>query len=128
MNVLCVLIFMILCHIIDDFVLQGWLASAKQSSWWKKQEGYNDLYKNDYKMALFIHSLEWSIMIHLPIIVFYNFQVTIGILISILENCYLHYLIDDLKANLKVFNLVIDQIFHIIQVILFWAIFCIVLI
>ena len=79
-------------------------------------------------MALFMHSLEWSIMIHLPIIVFYNFQVTIGILISILGNCYLHYLIDDLKANLKVFNLVIDQIFHIIQVILFWIIFCIVLI
>lgn len=128
MNTLCVLIFMILCHIIDDFVLQGWLASAKQFSWWKKQEGYNDLYKNDYKMALFIHSLEWSIMIHLPIIVFYNFQVTIVILISILGNCCLHYLIDDLKANLKVFNLVIDQIFHIIQVILFWIIFCIVLI
>ena len=128
MNVLCVLIFMILCHIIDDFVLQGWLASAKQLSWWKKQEGYNDFYKNDYKMALFMHSLEWSIMIHLPIIVFYNFQVTIVILISILGNCYLHYLIDDLKANLKVFNLVIDQIFQIIQVILFCAIFCIVLI
>ena len=128
MNVLCVLIFMILCHIIADYSLQGWLASAKQLDWWKKQEGYNDFYKNDYKMALFMHSLEWSIMIHLPIIVFYNFQVTIVILISILGNCYLHYLIDDLKANLKVFNLVIDQIFHIIQVILFWIIFCIVLI
>ena len=128
MNVSCVLIFMILCPIIDDFVLQGWLASAKQLDWWKKQEGYNNFYKNDYKMALFMHSLEWSIMIHLPNIVFYNFQVTIVILISILGNCYLHYLIDDLKANLKVFNLVIDQIFHIIQVILFWAIFCIVLI
>ena len=128
MNALCVLIFMILCHIIDDFVLQGWLASAKQENWWKKQEGYNDLYKNDYKMALFIHSLEWSIMIHLPIIVFYNFQFTIGILISILGNCYRHDLIDDLKAGLKVFNLVIDQTFHIIQVILFWFIFCIVLI
>ena len=128
MNVLCVLVFMILCHIIADYSLQGWLASAKQLDWWKKQEGYNDFYKNDYKMALFMHSLEWSIMIHLPIIVFYNFQVTIVILISILGNCYLHYLIDDLKANLKVFNLIIDQIFHIIQVILFWAIFCIVLI
>ena len=128
MNALCVLVFMILCHIIADYSLQGWLASAKQLDWWKKQEGYNNFYKNDYKMALFMHSLEWSIMIHLPIIVFYNFQVTIGILISILGNCYLHYLIDDLKANLKVFNLVIDQIFHIIQVILFWIIFCIVLI
>ena len=91
MNALCVLIFMILCHIIADYSLQGWLASAKQLDWWKKQEGYNDFYKNDYKMALFMHSLEWSIMIHLPIIVFYNFQVTIGILISILGNCYLHY-------------------------------------
>ena len=51
MNVLCVLIFMILCHIIADYSLQGWLASAKQLDWWKKQEGYNDFYKNDYKMA-----------------------------------------------------------------------------
>ena len=127
MNILCVLVFMILCHIIADYSLQGWLASAKQEDWWKKQEGYNDFYKNDYKMALFMHSLEWSIMIHLPIIVFYNFQVTIVILISILGNCYLHYLIDDLKGNLKVFNLVIDQIFHMIQVILFWAIFCIII-
>ena len=128
MNVLCVLIFMILCHIIDDFVLQGWLASAKQLSWWKKQEGYNDFYKNDYKMALFMHSLEWSIMINLPIIVFYNFQVNIYILISLIGNCYLHYIIDNLKANLKIFNLVLDQIFHLIQIILFWFFLCIVII
>ena len=128
MNVLCVLVFMILCHIIADYSLQGWLASAKQEDWWKKQEGYNDFYKNDYKMALFMHSLEWSIMINLPIIVFYNFQVNIYILISLIGNCYLHYIIDNLKANLKIFNLVLDQIFHLIQIILFWFFLCIVVI
>ena len=128
MNVLCVLVFMILCHIIADYSLQGWLASAKQEDWWKKQEGYNDFYKNDYKMALFMHSLEWSIMINLPIIVFYNFQVNIYILISLIGNCYLHYIIDNLKANLKIFNLVLDQIFHLIQIILFWFFLCIVII
>ena len=128
MNVLCVLVFMILCHIIADYSLQGWLASAKQEDWWKKQEGYNDFYKNDYKMALFMHSLEWSIMINLPIIVFYNFQVNIYILNSLIGNCYLHYIIDNLKANLKIFNLVLDQIFHLIQIILFWFFLCIVVI
>ena len=126
MNALCVLIFMILCHIIDDFVLQGWLASAKQLGWWKKQEGYNDLYKNDYRMALFIHSLEWSIMIHLPIIIYYGFNVDIVILTSILGNCGYHYIIDDAKANHKLINLVQDQLLHFLQIIVFWVILCII--
>ena len=126
MNVLCVLIFMILCHIIADYNLQGWLASAKQEDWWKRQEGYNDFYKNDYKMALFIHSLSWSIMIHLPIIVFYNFDINIPIFISILGNCGYHYIIDDAKANLKLINLVYDQLLHFLQIIMFWAILCII--
>ena len=39
MNILCVLVFMILCHIIADYNLQGWLASAKQFEGWEKQDG-----------------------------------------------------------------------------------------
>lgn len=31
-----VYLLMIFCHIIDDYNLQGWLASAKQKEWWKK--------------------------------------------------------------------------------------------
>ena len=125
MNILCVLVFMILCHIIADYNLQGWLASAKQFEWWKKQDGYNDFYKNDYKMALFMHSLSWSIMIHLPIIVFYNFNINFYILLSIISNCLLHYVIDDAKANWKLINLVQDQILHLIQILIYWAILCV---
>ena len=52
-----VFVAVIFCHIVDDYYLQGILASMKQKTWWPKQEGYRDLYKNDYKMALFIHSV-----------------------------------------------------------------------
>lgn len=30
------LLCMLFCHIVDDYYLQGWLASAKQKSWWEK--------------------------------------------------------------------------------------------
>lgn len=32
-----ILFTMIFCHIVDDYYLQGWLASAKQKSWWEKE-------------------------------------------------------------------------------------------
>lgn len=55
MNDLFILIFMIFCHIIDDYFLQGILASMKQKVWWK--ENYPDkIYSKDYLMALFMHS------------------------------------------------------------------------
>lgn len=38
---------MYLFHVIDDFGLQGIMASMKQKDWWKKQEGYCDKYKDD---------------------------------------------------------------------------------
>lgn len=49
------LLGMIFCHIVDDYYLQGWLASAKQKEWWSKNAP-NPLYKYDYIMALFMHS------------------------------------------------------------------------
>lgn len=54
MKYFIILITMIFCHIVDDYYLQGWLASAKQKSWWKKNAP-DDLYKHDYLMALFMH-------------------------------------------------------------------------
>lgn len=55
MKYFIILITMIFCHIVDDYYLQGWLASAKQRSWWEKNAPDN-LYKHDYLMALFMHS------------------------------------------------------------------------
>lgn len=53
---LFLLMMMVLCHIVDDFYLQGILAQLKQKKWWA--ENANDLlYRNDYVIALIIHSL-----------------------------------------------------------------------
>lgn len=60
-----ILFTMIFCHIVDDYYLQGWLASAKQKSWWEKNAP-GKLYKYDYLAALFMHSFSWSFMIMLP--------------------------------------------------------------
>lgn len=58
------LLAMLFCHIVDDYYLQGWLASAKQKSWWKKNAP-DKLYKNDYIMALCEHAFSWTFMIML---------------------------------------------------------------
>lgn len=62
-----IVILMIFCHLIDDYFLQGKFSYLKQKSWWIKacnDDGLSiDKYKNDYKMALLEHSLEWSIAI-----------------------------------------------------------------
>jgi len=115
---------MILCHIIDDFVLQPvCLSNLKQKHWWDEHCNGKQ-YKDDYKMALFIHSLSWSIMIHLPIMynMFYIFP-EILILLSIIINTVIHYIVDDLKANKYKINLVIDQLIHFAQIILTFILF-----
>ena len=113
------LLLMILMHIVDDYYLQGILASMKQKKWWIKQEGYKSLYKNDYKMALLMHSMSWSIMILLPAMLFLNVSqyVLLGIFVI---NAFIHYHIDDLKANKLQINLMFDQTIHIMQVITTW--------
>jgi hypothetical protein len=121
-----VLFLMILCHIIDDFVLQPvCLSNLKQKSWWGEHCNGKQ-YRNDYKMALFIHSLSWSIMIHLPIILLYVCNGWV-LSFSILINMIIHYIVDDLKANKYKINLVIDQSIHFIQIILTFIIIFIIL-
>ncbi len=119
-----IFLLMILCHILDDFVLQPvCLSNLKQKHWW--DEHYpGKQYKNDYKMALFIHSLSWSIMIHLPIMynMFYIFP-EILILVSIIINTVIHYIVDDLKANKYKINLITDQSIHFAQIILTFILF-----
>lgn len=129
----CILFLMILCHIIDDFVLQSaCLSNLKQKSWWEnnvlnKSSSYRKLYKNDYKMALFIHSLSWSIMIHIPLMIFFSiFDIDLLFTLSILINTSIHYIIDDLKANKYKINLITDQIIHFIQIIVTFIIFILV--
>lgn len=121
---IALLIFMLLAHITDDYYLQGWLASAKTKNWWKKNAP-DKLYSKDYIMALFCHSLSWSIMVFLPILIYslYN-QIDLDWFYLVLPiNLIIHAIIDDLKANKFKINLIIDQSIHFIQIFITWIIF-----
>ena len=99
-------------HFFDDYFLQGCLANLKQRSWWKEHAD-NNLYKHDYLMALFCHSMMWSCSIMIPTLISNNF---IWWLIPI--NCIIHLVVDNLKANAHKINLIIDQLIHFLQIVL----------
>lgn len=115
-----ILLSMLFCHIVDDYYLQGWLASAKQKKYWQELPNYTDMYKYDYIMALIMHSMSWAFMILLPIAIVNRFDVGIGFFAFYTINVFLHGFVDDAKANRFVFNLVQDQLFHIAQIIVTW--------
>ena len=120
MNNLFVFILMIFCHIVDDYYLQGWLASAKQKQWWK-DNAPDKLYRFDYIWALLMHSFSWSFMIMLPIAISQGFDVNWVFGLMLVINIAVHAFVDNLKANVKVINLWVDQSIHMLQIIYtFW--------
>ena len=108
----------------------------KMLDMYKVQIGYNeelDPYKNkqridneherlkrkygcDWAMAMFEHSLYWTLVTFAPIIFFYhvNDWVVLGLVVI---NTIFHCVIDDLKANKFAINLVDDQMLHFAQII-----------
>lgn len=112
-----VILLMLFCHVIADYNLQGWLASAKQKSWWEKNSP-GKMYENDYIMALFMHSFSWTFMIMLPIAYYIGFKVDAPFLLMFGINVAIHAITDDMKANKKWINLYVDQTIHINQIIL----------
>lgn len=112
-----VLLLMIFMHIVDDYYLQGILASMKQSKWWQKQESYNSKYKYDYIVALIMHAFSWTFMIMSPLAIIHR-SVNIVFFVGFGVNLIIHAIADDLKANKGVTNLVIDQSIHILQIII----------
>lgn len=119
-----ILISMVFCHIVDDYYLQGWLASAKQKSWWDKNSP-DKLYKHDYIAALFMHSFSWTFMMMLvPTIYIILFGGRYYPLVFV-ANLIIHMITDNLKANVKVINLWQDQLIHMIQIIGTFIIFII---
>lgn len=121
MNILVVLIFMIFCHIVDDFYLQGILANLKQKSFWKSNAPYK-IYKCDYIMALAIHALSWAIMITLPILFVSSWNPHWAVYLMLGINLLIHALVDDFKANKFKINLIVDQSIHFVQIIVTWCI------
>lgn len=127
MKYILVLLSMVFCHIVDDYYLQGWLASAKQKEWWQKNAPQK-LYRNDYIMALFMHSFSWSFMIMIPIVVFTvlnGINLNVFYVIPYFVNMAIHAVVDDMKANKKWINLIQDQFAHLIQIVVTWGIWVI---
>ena len=115
MDKMFTLLLMIFCHIVDDYYLQGWLASAKQKKYWQ-ENAPEKLYKYDYIWALIMHSFSWAFMIMLPIAYSLSFNINIAFLIAFVVNVTIHAITDDLKANKRKINLWEDQIIHLIQI------------
>ena len=121
-NNIFILLAMIFLHIIDDYKLQGILASMKQKKWWEEQNGYKELYKYDYIPALIEHSFSWTFMIMLPIAISLKFNIGWWV-IAYITNMIVHAWIDNLKANNFKINLVTDQSIHLMQIFITWLIF-----
>ena len=118
---------MIFCHVVDDYYLQGWLASAKQKKWWE-ENAPNALYKNDYKVALLVHSFSWAFSINLPVLVYALFfqilpTIILPYFILLIANMIIHYIVDNLKANKLKINLITDQNIHLFQILISWAVY-----
>ena len=123
---------MIFLHMFADYHVQGILASMKQKSWWEKE---GEMYKNDYKMALFCHAFEWTFIVLLPMLIqiFTRCEYWSGgdiaraclYIAMFLANCSFHYGVDDMKANEKSINLITDQVCHFGQVVITWLIWTI---
>lgn len=120
-----ILICMIFMHIVDDYYLQGILASLKQKSWWEKNAP-NPLYKYDYIVALIMHSFSWSFMIMLPptlYLLLTGHLVILWVILFFIANMALHAITDHAKANRMVINLITDQMIHIVQILITWISF-----
>jgi hypothetical protein len=118
---LLVLFTMMFLHIVDDYYLQGWLASAKQKSWWEKNAP-DKLYKHDYIIALFMHSFSWSFMVMMPTTVYLLLHGRTWFPLLYVLNLVIHMIVDNMKANQHKINLIEDQLIHISQIIITWLI------
>lgn len=127
MSKVLILIVMIFMHIVDDYYLQGWLASAKQKSWWE-ENAPDELYKNDYLMALFMHGFSWTFMVMFVPSMYMMLNTPLDrinltplfILVMFVINLIVHTTTDHSKANLKKINLVQDQLIHLLQIVVTW--------
>lgn len=127
---LFLLFAMIFCHIVDDYYLQGILAQLKQKEWWKKNAPAS-MYKNDYKLALFMHAFSWSFMIMLPLVIYavvnnYRSVFWYFYAAAMVINTSFHAAVDDQKANKMSINLLADQIFHLVQIVMTYFVFLII--
>ena len=115
MNWLFTILLMIFCHVVADYNLQGWLASAKQQSYWEANAP-DKKYKYDYLCALVTHSFAWTFMVMLPLAYLLEFDINAWFVCMFAWNLIAHALVDHMKANWKIINLWVDQLIHFGQI------------
>ena len=115
MNTAFIILLMIFCHVVDDYYLQGWLASAKQKAWWQ-ENAPKKLYKYDYIWALIMHSFSWAFMVMLPIVLNMDFRINGVFIVCFITNVIGHAVVDNEKANKFTINLWVDQLLHMYQI------------
>lgn len=116
-----ILLTMIFLHIVDDFILQGKLGDMKQKQWWINHPQYNIKYKNDWIIALILHSFSWTFMIMLPLM--YNHYIGLEFIIVFIINMIVHAITDHCKANKLEINLIQDQSIHLTQILITFLVF-----
>lgn len=121
------LLTMIFLHVVADFNLQtDDMKKWKQKLWWDNNYP-EELYEDDYKMILAIHSFVWSFVIHIPImayILIYDIHLDVfSLLWTVLLNVIAHYIIDDMKANQRKISLIMDQALHYTAVTATWLVY-----
>lgn len=115
-----ILLFMIFCHIIDDYKIQApVLNNLKQKAYWT-ENAPDKLYRYDYLMALFMHSFSWAFMILLPLTIYALINNGQWHWLFFVVNLVIHFVVDDLKANHKKINLIQDQMIHLAQIVVTW--------
>ena len=126
MNDVMILIGMIWLHIFADYHLQGILCFMKQMEWWKKQPGYSEKYRRDYRSALFAHAFEWAFIVMIPMLwsvinggTWHDGRMYVFLLIA---NYITHAYVDDAKANEGRITLRKDQAIHLSQILATWVI------
>lgn len=124
--IVVVLVAMLFCHIIDDYKMQGILASMKQKNWWELNAP-DRLYRKDYLMALVEHAFSWTCSIHIPVLIYClatnsHKGATVYVVVFLFD-WLLHAIIDNAKANHLKINLIQDQLLHVGQIFLTWFIY-----
>lgn len=123
-----IIMCMLFAHIVDDFYLQGILASLKQRSYWT-EHAPDKMYQHDYIVALVAHAFSWCVSIHIPVIVWWRLCggfTPIAFLLNFIVQTAIHAIVDDSKANKKKINLITDQLVHVSQICVSFVLYCLV--
>lgn len=132
-----IILLTVLAHIVEDFHLQGIMASMKQKSWWSEQfakvsaeqpdREMPDImrkYGKDYIVVLILHGIEWSICVSLPALVLGDISTSWHMaVVTVVAMGLIHAMVDDMKANARFINLWQDQLIHMAQLAVMLAIY-----